>query len=219
MVAIIVPTGMEGASNIGMRQDKSPGRMGRPRSFDTDAALDRALRVFWRKGYEGATLSDLTEAMGVNRPSLYAAFGDKEALFRKALDRYLNGPAAYTQEALKEPTAHAVVERLLWGAADLNTAPRNPGGCLTVQGALACGEAADSIRQELAAYRAAGEAALRRRFRRAKSEGDLPATVNPTDLARYVATIVYGMAVQAAGGASRDQLQHVVEMALRTLLL
>ena len=193
--------------------------MGRPRSFDIDRALDRALQVFWRKGYEGTSLSDLTEAMGVNRPSLYAAFGDKEALFRKALDRYLNGPAAYTQEALKEPTAHAVVERLLWGAADLNTAPRNPGGCLTVQGALACGEAADSIRQELAAYRAAGEAALRRRFRRAKSEGDLPATVNPTDLARYVATIVYGMAVQAAGGASRDQLQHVVEMALRTLLL
>jgi AcrR family transcriptional regulator len=177
------------------------------------------LQVFWRKGYEGTSLSDLTKAVGVNRPSLYAAFGDKEALFRKALDRYLNGPAAYTQEALKEPTARAVVERLLQGAAHLNTAPSNPGGCLTVQGALACGEAADSIRQELAAYRAAGEAALRRRFQRAKSEGDLPATVHPADLARYVATIVYGMAVQAAGGASRDQLQHVVEIALRTLPL
>jgi AcrR family transcriptional regulator len=219
MVAIIVPTGMEGASKIGMRQNKSSGRIGRPRSFDIDRALDRALQVFWQKGYEGASLSDLTKAVGVNRPSLYAAFGDKEALFRKALDRYLNGPAAYTQEALKEPTARAVVERLLRGATDLNTAPRNPGGCLTVQGALACGEAADSIRQELAVYRAAGEAALRRRFRRAKSEGDLPATVNPADLARYVATIVYGMAVQAAGGASRDKLQHVVEMALRTLPL
>jgi AcrR family transcriptional regulator len=219
MVAIIVPTGMEGASKIGMRQNKSSGRLGRPRSFDIDRALDRALRVFWRKGYEGASLSDLTKAVGVNRPSLYAAFGDKEALFRKVLDRYLNGPAAYTQEALKEPTVRAVVERLLRGAADLNTAPRNPAGCLTVQGALACSEAADSIRQELAAYRAAGEAALRRRFQRAKSEGDLPATVNPADLARYVATIVYGMAVQAAGGASRDQLQHVLEMALRTLPL
>src|SRR5580693_3838248 len=192
-----VSIGMESASNITMRRNKSSGRMGRPRSFDVDKALDRALQVFWRKGYEGTSLSDLTRAVGVNRPSLYAAFGDKEALFRKALDRYLNGPAAYTQEALKEPTARAVVERLLRGAADLNTAPRNPGGCLTVQGALACGAAGDSIRQELAAYRAAGEAALRRRFQRAKSEGDLGATVNSADLARYVATIVFGMAVQA----------------------
>ncbi len=177
------------------------------------------MQVFWRKGYEGTSLSDLTKAVGVNRPSLYAAFGDKEALFRKALDRYLNGPAAYTQEALKEPTARAVVERLLRGAADLNAGARNPGGCLTVQGALACGEAGDSIRQELAAYRAAGEAALRRRFQRAKSEGDLPATVNPADLARYIATIIFGMAVQAAGGASRDKLQQVIEVALRTLPL
>src|SRR3989440_11441871 len=105
-----------------MRPKRQPRAPGRPRAFDTDRALDRALQVFWRKGYEGATLSDLTKAVGVNRPSLYAAFGGKEALFRKALDRYLNGPAAYTQEALKEPTARAVVERLLQGAADLNTA-------------------------------------------------------------------------------------------------
>ncbi len=193
--------------------------MGRPRSFDIDSALDRALQVFWRKGYEGASLSDLTKAMGVNRPSLYAAFGDKEALFRKALDRYLNGPAVYTQEALKEATTRAVVERLLRGAADLNTASRNPGGCLMVQGALACGEAADSIRKELIGCRAAGEAALRRRLQRAKADGDLSATVNPANLARYLATVVYGMAVQAAGGASRDELQHVVEMTLRTLPL
>ena len=202
-----------------MRPTKSSGRLGRPRSFDIDRALDRALQVFWRKGYEGTSLADLTKAVGVNRPSLYAAFGDKEALFRKAFERYLNGPAAYTREALKEPTARAVIARLLRGAADLNTAPRNPGGCLMVQGALACGAAGDSIRQELAAYRAAGEAALRRRFERAKSEGDLPATANPADLARYVATIVYGMAVQAAGGASRDKLQHVIEMALQSLPL
>lgn len=202
-----------------MKRKRSSGQMGRPRSFDIDSALDRVLLVFWRKGFEGASLSDLTKAAGVNRPSLYAAFGDKQAVFRKALDRYLSGPAAYVQEALKEPTARAVVERLLRGAADLNTAPRNPGGCLTVQGALACGEAAGSIRQELIACRAAGEVALRRRLQCAKSEGDLPANVNPAELARYVATIIYGMAVQAAGGASRDKLQRVIDMALRTLLL
>ena len=121
--------------------------------------------------------------MGVNRPSLYAAFGDKEALFRTALDRYLKGSAAYAQEALREPTARAVVERLLLGAANL-------------QGALACGEAADSVGQELSAVRAAGEAAIRRRFERPKSEGDLPANVNPADLARYIATLIYGMALK-----------------------
>jgi AcrR family transcriptional regulator len=193
--------------------------MGRPRSFDVDGALERALRVFWRNGYEGTSLSDLTKAVGVNRPSLYAAFGDKKALFRKVLDRYLEGPAAYTQEALREPTARAVIERLLRGAADVNAGPRNPGGCLMVQGALACGEEADSIRHELTACRAAGEAAIRRRLQRAKSEGDIAANVNPAALARYIATVLYGMAVQAAGGASRDKLQRVVEMTLRTLPL
>ncbi|PYX12417.1 MAG: TetR family transcriptional regulator [Acidobacteria bacterium] len=193
--------------------------MGRPRSFDLNKALDRALHLFWRKGYEGTSLSDLTKTMGINRPSLYAAFGDKEALFRKALERYRGGPAAYTQEALNETTARAVVERLLRGAADLTTAPRNPGGCLTVQGALACSEAGDSIRQELTACRAAGEAAIRRRLEHAKSNGDLPADTDPADLARYVATIVYGIAVQAAGSARRGKLQRVIEMALRTLPL
>jgi AcrR family transcriptional regulator len=200
-----------------MKASKPSERMGRPRSFDLDRALDRALQVFWRKGYEGTSLSDLTKAMGINRPSLYAAFGDKEALFRKALDRYVDGPAAYTQEALKAPTAHAVVERLLRGAVDLNTAPRSPGGCLMVQGALAGGAAADSIRQDLIACRAAGEAALRRRLEHAKSIGDLPIDTDPADLARYVATIIYGIAVQAAGGASRDQLQRVVKITLRAL--
>jgi len=204
---------------MGMQRNKTSRRMGRPRSFDIDRALDRALQVFWRKGYEGASLSDLTKAVGVNRPSLYAAFGGKEALFRKALDRYMEGPASYAREALKEPVARAVVERLLRGAAELNSARRNPGGCLMVQGALACSEAADSIRQELTVRRAVGEAALRRRLQRAKSEGDLPANVNSADLARYIATVAYGMAVQEAGGASRDQLQHVVEMTLRTLPL
>jgi len=198
-----------------MKRKKSSERLGRPRSFDTGKALDAALQVFWQKGYQGTSLSDLTQAMGINRPSLYAAFGDKQALFRKALNRYVEGPAAYARESLKEPTARAVVERLLGGAADLDTASRHPKGCLTVQGALACGEAADSIRQELNSRRASGEAQLRRRLKRAKSEGDLPAESDPADLARYVATVMYGMAVQAAGGASHHELQRVIEIALR----
>jgi AcrR family transcriptional regulator len=188
---------------------------GRPREFDVEEALDRALAVFWRKGYEGASLLDLTRAMGINRPSLYAAFGSKEGLFRKALDRYAEGPAAYVREALSEPTARAVAQRLLGGAVELLTDPRNPRGCLLVQGALACGEAAESVRRELVSRRASGEAAVRRRFERALADGDLPAGSEPADLARYVVTVVRGMAVQAAGGASREELRRVVKMALR----
>jgi AcrR family transcriptional regulator len=189
--------------------------IGRPRAFDIDKALDRALKVFWQKGYEGASLLDLTKAMGINRPSLYAAFGNKESLFCKALDRYAEGPADYFRKALEEPTARAVAERLLVGSADLLTNPRNPRGCLMVQGALACGAAADSVRRELVSRRMAGEIALRRRFARASADGDLPADADPADLARYVVTVIRGMAVQAAGGASREELRRVAEMALR----
>src|SRR5579872_2871275 len=96
---------------------------GRPREFDPADALDAALRVFWEKGYDGASLSDLTEAMGITCPSMYAAFGDKEALFRKVLDRYVTGPSAYLNEALNEPTARGAIEHWLFGAIDLLTAP------------------------------------------------------------------------------------------------
>src|SRR4030081_1680148 len=111
---------------------------GRPRSFDTEKALDRALQVFWRKGYEGTSLPDLTEAMGINRPSLYAAFGNKEGLFRKALDRYAERSGGLMCEAMKEPSARAAAERLLRATADALTDPRNPRGCLAVQAALSC---------------------------------------------------------------------------------
>jgi AcrR family transcriptional regulator len=200
---------------IGTKKEELAVARGRPREFDIDKALDRALKVFWRKGYEGATLPELTRAMGINRPSLYAAFGNKEALFRKVLDRYVEGPAAYVREALEEPTARAVAERLLGGTIDLLTNPRNPRGCLVVQGALACGEAAESIRRELVARRVAGEEEVRQRFERARAEGDLAADVDPADLARYLVTVIRGMAVQAAGGAGREELRRVVEMAMR----
>src|SRR5579883_1632675 len=186
---------------------------GRPREFDVDEALDRALWVFWRRGYEGATLADLTQAMGINRPSLYAAFGSKEELFCKVLDRYVEGPAVRVREALNEPTARAVAERLLGGVIDTVTDRRNPRGCLLVQGALACGETAESVRRELAASRLAGEDAVRQRFERAIADGDLPAEVDPAVLAGYVVTVMRGIAVQAAGGASREDLRRVAEMA------
>jgi AcrR family transcriptional regulator len=187
---------------------------GRPREFDCDVVLDRALEVFWRKGYEGASMSELTEAMGINRPSLYAAFGNKEELFRKALDRYANGPAAYAREALAARTAREVAERLLHGAAHALTDPNHPPGCLGVQGALSCGEAADTIREELSSRRSSFEMALRQRFERAQAEGDLKPKINCADLARLITTVTQGMAVQAASGVTRKELLKVVSMVL-----
>jgi AcrR family transcriptional regulator len=199
-----------------MKSNQVRPQLGRPRAFDADAALDRALAVFWRNGYEGASLPALTKAMGINRPSLYAAFGNKEALFRKAVERYERGPASYAYKALKQPTARKVVEALLEGVVALLTKPQNPGGCLMVQGALACGENAKRVRQGLAALRADGVAAIRRRFQRAINEGDLPANADASALARFVATVLHGMAVQAASGASRKELLRVKDMFLRT---
>jgi AcrR family transcriptional regulator len=188
---------------------------GRPRTFDVDEALETALKVFWRKGYEGTSIDDLTDAMGINRPSLYCAFGNKEQLFLKALDRYTERQSTLYREAIARPTARAAAEHLLRGAADGLTDPRHPPGCLAVQGALSCGEAAEPIRRELAARRAAGEAALCERFERAQAEGDLSPDDDPADLARYLATVLQGMAVQASGGAGREGLRRVAETALR----
>jgi AcrR family transcriptional regulator len=189
--------------------------MGRPREFDVDEALDRAMKVFWQKGYEGTTIPDLTDAMGINRPSLYAAFGSKEELFRKAIDHYAEHQGCFMEDALKEPKARTVTERLLVGAINLVTDRRNPKGCLMVQGALACGEGAESLRNELISRRLSRETALRQRFERAKLEGDLPFDCHPEDLARFVIALIQGIAVQAAGGASRTELQRVAEIAMK----
>src|SRR6266481_8387887 len=190
-------------------------QLGRPRAFDPDVALDHAMHVFWAKGYEGAALSDLTAAMRINRPSLYAAFGNKEQLFRKVLDRYMNGPLAYFQKALAARKAREVVEQIFLGAANMPSDPRTPAGCLVVQGALACGDAARSVRKEIAARRAAAKVALHRRLQRAKREGDLPPNADPAELARYVMTVLQGMAVQGADGVGRDQLRRIGQMVLR----
>src|SRR6267143_5667438 len=169
---------------IGMKSTTPPATLGRPRAFDTDVALERAMHVFWAKGYEGAALPDLTQAMPINRPSLYAAFGNKEQLFRKVLDRYASGPLAYFGQALEAPKARDVVEQVLFGAARMASDPRLPAGCLMVQGALACGDSAGSDRKETASRRYDSEIALRRRLQRAKREGDLPRNADPAELSR-----------------------------------
>lgn len=191
--------------------------VGRPRAFDIDKALDRALTIFWEKGYEGTSLEDLTAAMGISRPSLYAAFGNKKALFRKIIDRYVEGPAAKVGRALEESTARKVVESLLRGSVELITDRKNPGGCFLVQSALACGESAEDIRREVANRRILTMKKIHQRLERAVKEGDLPRNVDAGDLARYVAIVMHGMAVQAAGGATREELLKIVDLVLKAL--
>jgi AcrR family transcriptional regulator len=188
---------------------------GRPRAFDADEVLERAMRLFWQKGYEGTSLPELTRAMAINRPSLYAAFGNKQRLFEKAVERYASGPASYVARALEAATARDVAEGMLYGAVDVLANPKNPRGCLAVQGALTGGTAAAPVRRGLAERRRKTEADLRRRFRRAVREGDLPRCADPAALARYVVTVVHGMAVQAAGGANHRDLRSIAETALR----
>jgi AcrR family transcriptional regulator len=167
------------------------------------------MEVFWRHGYEGATIAELTSAMGINPPSLYSAFGSKEGLLKAALDRYSQKQAEFMQEVLSAPTAHEVVKRLLLHIADKQTDAQNPPGCLLVAGGLACGAGAENVPFELAARRARSEDQLRERFLRAKQEGDLPAGADPAALARYLCAVIAGMGVLASSGASREELRQV----------
>jgi len=189
--------------------------MSRPRAFCTDTALDRAMEVFWRNGYEGTSISRLTEAMGINRPSLYAAFGNKEELFQKALDRYVGLKNAHFDRALAAPTAREVVRTLLYEAAEIMTDPTHPVGCLAVQGALSCRDETERVRQELAEIRVWFENRLRDRFEQERDAGRLPADCDPAALASFVSTVGYGMSVQASGGATTEQLRQVAETAMR----
>lgn len=186
---------------------------GRPREFCVDEALAAALRVFWTLGYEGASMTDLTDAMGITRPSLYAAFGNKEELFRKALDLYERDKLAYVRAALEAPTARGVAERLLEGAIDLQTG-NDPKGCLGVISSTACGTEAESIRQEVLARRASSDAALLARFERAKAEGDFPEHIEPAALQSYLSAVVQGLCIQAGNGAPVSDLVRLKDTTL-----
>lgn len=192
----------------------SSSPVGRPRAFDIDTALEKALEVFWRKGYDGTSLSDLTDAMGINKPSLYAAFGNKEQLFLKAIELYESRPCAFFLPALEKPTAYEVAEHMLYGAAMTMADQAHPQGCVVVQGALSCSEAAAAVKEALINRRLEGQQKLLERFERAKTEGDLPASVDAETLAQYLGTVLQGMAIQANNGATPEQLRRVAEMTL-----
>lgn len=201
-----IPSVMQSAPAVATR--------GRPREFCTEAALAAALGVFWAKGYDGASMADLTAAMGITKPSLYAAFGNKEQLFHRALDLYGAEKMAYTRDALKQPTARAVAEHLMRGAVVAQTSTSDPKGCLGVISATACGAEAESIRGHIIERRAAAHAALVERFRAAQRDGDLAPGADPEGLAQYLYAMLQGMAVQAGSGATRADLERVVDIGL-----
>jgi AcrR family transcriptional regulator len=192
-------------------------RMGRPRGFDEDAALEAAMRVFWEKSYEGATMADLTEAMGINRSSMYAAFGDKESIFHRAIERYQEGPMTYIRQALARPSAREVVAGLIQGTAEFLSIRSNPPGCLLIQGALACGTNAEPVKQAMIDWRKSGEAVMRKRLQQAQSVGELPREIQPADFARYLSSVMAGLGIQAANGATRAELRGVAAIALRSI--
>ncbi len=190
--------------------------MGRHKQFDEGEALDAALSVFWQKGYEGTSFDSLTKATGVARPGLYSAFGNKEALFHKALDLYEAKYMGFMAEALNEPTSLKVVECILRGCVSLHTMSSAHPGCLGMNGALACSDDAESVRRELILRRTATQSALRRRLDRAQREGDLPPSADCTVLASFVMTVTQGMAVQAKAGGSKKALDGLVDHVLST---
>ena len=208
------PSGLLGQTHYIPAVMESVALRGRPREFDVEDALAAALRVFWSKGYEGSSLTDLTEAMRITRPSLYAAFGNKEALFRQALDLYEREKLAYVGAALKAATARGVAQHLLEGAIETCACPNEPRGCLGVISATACGSEAQSIREEVLQRGRSVHASLIKRFGRAIEEGDFHGPADAEAITRYLTAVLQGLAVQAGSGATREELERVVETTL-----
>ncbi|MFJ8956348.1 TetR/AcrR family transcriptional regulator [Streptomyces sp. NPDC102381] len=188
---------------------------GRPRGFDRDRALEQALRVFWEHGYQGASMTALTSAMGIKSPSLYAAYGSKEELFREALALYAATEGSYTRRALDEqPTARASVEAALRDNAAAYTDPATPRGCLVILAApLATPDSAD-VADTLARLRTQTCEAIQSRIERGIADGDLPADTDAARLAAFYATVLNGLSFQARDGASLTALNTVIDQAM-----
>lgn len=188
---------------------------GRPRTFDRTAALRCAMQVFWARGYEGASMSDLTAAMGINSPSLYAAFGSKEALFLEATDFYSRTEGADIWLALEEaPTSRLAIEQFLCLTAKAYTQTDRPQGCLITLGALHQDSSRGAICDDLRRRRAENHAALRKRLERGVAEGELPASLDCSAAATFYATVQHGMSIQARDGASHAALMATVAGAM-----
>jgi TetR/AcrR family transcriptional regulator, copper-responsive repressor len=199
-----------------MNKAKPPTRpRGRPRAFDRDDALDRAMHLFWRRGYEATSVSELTEAMGITPPSLYAAFGDKKRLFLEAVDRYQDGPGSFAKAALcEEPTAERAMRCLLMGTIDSFFEANSVKGCMVVLAATNCTTESSDIIDELAARRRLAERLVRDRIAAGRDAGELPADTDVDTLAGLIITTLYGLSIKARDGASRASLHKVVEQVM-----
>jgi len=187
--------------------------MGRPREFELDGAIEKATGLFWRNGYEGTSLSDLTNAIGISPPSFYFAFGSKEGLFRTVIERYFAEQSKLVAAAFRKPTPRAVVKHFLRGYADMLTDPLHAPGCLALNSSLPCA-AGDPLRAWLADLREQTRIRFRDRFAEARADRGLAAGMDADSLARLVLAIAWGMAVEAQSGASRKDLRRMVALAL-----
>ncbi|KPL91086.1 hypothetical protein SE18_04360 [Herpetosiphon geysericola] len=192
-------------------------KVGRPRAFDRDQALFQALNVFWRLGYEGASLSDLTEAMGINRPSLYAAFGNKEQLFREVLARYHELSVPSIAMALEHAEIYVALEQLLRINIRQITNPNVPAGCLLIRGVPVCNDTTAPIYQAVVDQRLGQESLIRERLEQSAQAGELAANVDPVDLARTIMAFSNGLSIQSVNGATHAELERSVELFLRGL--
>ncbi|WP_037826181.1 TetR/AcrR family transcriptional regulator [Streptomyces sp. NRRL B-1347] len=187
---------------------------GRPRSFDRETALEKALRTFWEQGYETTSVSDLTRELGIGAPSLYAAFGDKRTLFAEVLQRYAVSYGAFGARAMdEEPTVRAGVERMLREAAAEYTDPSHPHGCLVIHAAVNC--ATPEVEQTLRDQRNANIASFEDRIKTAVASGELPRDTDTAALARYVGAVLQGLSQQSRDGATREELEAVAEVSMR----
>lgn len=188
---------------------------GRPRALDHDEALETALQLFWRHGYEGTSVADLTAAMGVTPPSLYTAFGSKEQLYREALDRYGASYGSFTARALaEESTARQAVERILREAIAVYSDGPTPRGCMLATGAVTCAPEHAQVAADLSTRRLTAIAAIKGRFDRAVAEGELAPSTDTEALAAYYAAVVQGIAIQARDGVGAEILQAMADLAL-----
>ncbi len=185
---------------------------GRPRGFDRAEALRRAMEAFWEHGYDGTSIGDLTTAMGIRPPSLYAAFGCKEALFREAVALYEGSEGEPPLRALQDaPTAREGIEAMLRANVRSYTLPGRPTGCMIVLAATTCTPSTAGIRDFLAEERRGGVAAVRERLARGQADGDVPPGADTGALAAYVMSVQYGLSLQARDGATRAELDAVVD--------
>jgi AcrR family transcriptional regulator len=201
----------------GKRIKTGNGKTGRPISFDRDAALEAAMLLFWERGYEGTSMADLTQAMGLSPSSIYAAFGDKQSLFSLAVNRYMDIRAQYATKALEEPTLVRVIRTLFDNTVTFLTTPGHPPTCMTLTGATGCSVDAAPARDLLTEIRKQNQVALRARLLQARKRGELSEDVNVDDYARYLSSILAGLSIQAANGSTKAELKRTAQMALQHL--